>query len=82
VNPSYVPHESIAYRLNGVHLLAAFKAVADPHTMHLHEASRRSDFPQFIKAAEKEVNDHTNNELCEVVPRKKKPVLLGGKAVN
>jgi hypothetical protein len=55
-------------------LLDAFAASADPgDTMYLHEALRQPDCQQFLKAMEKEVEDHTKNGNWKVVSRSEIP---------
>ncbi|KAI2499367.1 hypothetical protein MHU86_15079 [Fragilaria crotonensis] len=53
--------------------MLAFAASADPDTMYYHEAMREPDRAEFIKAMEKEVKSHTENEVWELVPRSSVP---------
>ncbi len=55
------------------HPMLAFAASADPDTMYYHEAMREPDRAKFIKAMEKEVKSHTENEVWELVPRSSVP---------
>jgi hypothetical protein len=76
-NPSFVAYEATTYLeldpTGEYHPLLAYKASSDPDTIRWHEAMRADDRPQFLKAAEKEVEDHTHNKLWEVVHRSKVP---------
>jgi hypothetical protein len=78
-NPSFVAYESIAYMaheidpLDDAHPITAFKATSDPDTLYLHQAKREDDWPEFLKAMAKEVDDHTKNGLWEIVPKRKLP---------
>ena len=40
----------------------AFKAMADPDTMYMDQALQAPDREQFLKAMEKEVQEHTTCE--------------------
>ena len=55
------------------HPMLAYAASADPDTMYYHEAMREPDRAAFIKAMEKEVRSHTENEVWELVPRSSVP---------
>jgi hypothetical protein len=55
------------------HPMLAFAASADPDTMYYHEAMREPDRAEFIKAMQKEVKSHTENEVWELVPRSSVP---------
>ncbi len=55
------------------HLMLAYAASADPDTMYYHEAMREPDSAEFIKAMDKEVQSHTENEAWELVPRSSVP---------
>jgi hypothetical protein len=55
------------------HPMLAFAASADPDTMYYHEAMREPDRGEFIKAMQKEVKSHTENEVWELVPRSSVP---------
>jgi hypothetical protein len=76
-NPSFVAYEAVSYLeldpLGEAHPLLAFKASSDPDSIYWHQAMAAGDRPQFLKAAEKEVNDHTRNKLWEVVHKSKVP---------
>ena len=44
------------------------KSVHDPDTMYLWEARKEADYPQFLEAVQKEIDDHTKREhwkLCQ-----------------
>ena len=47
--------------------LMAYKAVADPDVMYLHQAMREADKEQFIEAMRKEVRDQSENGNFSVV---------------
>ena len=51
----------------------AFKAVADPDVMYMHQAMRQHDKSEFIKAMSKEVKDQTENGNFSIVDRKSVP---------
>ena len=51
------------------HPVLAYAASADPNTMYYHEAMRKPDSTEFIKAMGKEVQSHQENEVWELVPR-------------
>ena len=53
--------------------LYAFKAVADPDTMYLHQAMKEEDWEEFRKAMIKEVEDQMNNGNFTIVKRSKVP---------
>jgi hypothetical protein len=54
-------------------LLFAFAASADPDTMYLREALKQPDRDQFLKAMQKEINDHTENGHWRIVHRSEIP---------
>jgi len=74
---NFVAYEAIAYLQahpsGDFHPLEAYKASSDPDTIYWHEAMAATDKSQFLKAAEKEVADHTENDLWEVVHKQKVP---------
>ena len=49
------------------------QANSNPDVMYWHEAMKQEDRAEFIKAAQKEVQDHSDNGLWEVVKRKDIP---------
>ena len=49
------------------------QANSNPDVMYWHEAMKQKDREEFIKAAQKEVQDHSDNGLWEVVKRKDIP---------
>ena len=51
----------------------AFSASTDPDTMHLHEAQRATDWPQFKKEMKREVSSHETLKHWEMVPRSQFP---------
>ena len=51
--------------------LLAFKATADPDTMHMHQAMKQLDKKQFIKAMRKDWQDQIENGNCSVMHRSK-----------
>ena len=53
--------------------LQAFKAMADPDTMYMHEAMKQHDADHFRKAMEKEWNDQMNNGNFTIIDRIKVP---------
>ena len=53
--------------------IQAYAASADPDTMYLHEALRQPDRHKFIEAMQKEVKDHIDKGIWEVVPASKVP---------
>ena len=53
--------------------LHAFKAVADPDVMYMHQAMKQVDKEEFIKAMQKEVDDQTRNGKFSIVERKAVP---------
>ncbi|KAI2501363.1 hypothetical protein MHU86_13099 [Fragilaria crotonensis] len=74
--PYYVAFEAIKEWMDiegEQHPMLAFAASADPDTMYYHEAMREPDRAEFIKAMEKEVKSHTENEVWELVPRSSVP---------
>jgi hypothetical protein len=76
-NPNFVAYEAVTYLQadpsGDFHPLEVYKASSDPDTIYWHEAMAASDKAQFLTAAEKEVKDHTENGLWEVVHRRKVP---------
>jgi len=49
-------------------IVTAMKSVHDPDTMYLWEARKEADYPQFLEAMQKEIDDHTKREhwkLCQ-----------------
>ena len=53
--------------------LHAYKAVADPDTMYLHQAMKEPDRKEFLKAMQKEVEDQYNNNNFSVINRSQVP---------
>ena len=53
--------------------LLAFKTVADPDVMYMHQAMKQPDKEEFIKAMSKEVEDQTKNGNFSIVDRKSVP---------
>jgi hypothetical protein len=47
----------------------AFSATSDPDTMYWHQAMQQPDKQEFIKAAEKEVKSHVDNEHFVLMKR-------------
>jgi hypothetical protein len=76
-DPNFVAYEAITYLQldpsGDFHPLEAYKASSDPDTIYWHEAMRAPDRKDFLKAAEKEVIDHTVNGLWEVIHKRKVP---------
>jgi hypothetical protein len=74
---SFVAYEAIAYleadSSGDYHPLQFFQASSDPDTIYWHEAMAANDKQQFLEAAKKEVMDHTENKLWEVVHKSKVP---------
>ena len=66
------PLGELAVTLPGLISMTA-QAQANPDVMYWHEAMRQPDRLEFIKAAQKEVQDHTANGLWEVVRRQDIP---------
>jgi hypothetical protein len=66
----YVPHEQIAFEalhqtlgsLPMEDTVMAMKSIHDPDTMYLWEAKKEKDYPQFLEAMQKEIDDHTKRE--------------------
>jgi hypothetical protein len=50
-----------------------FKATADPDTMYWHEAMKEPDREEFLKAAQKEVDDQVKNGNFSIVKRSELP---------
>ena len=63
--PDMLPNEHID--------AVAFKAVADPDVMYMHQAMKQQDKAEFIKAMSKEVQDQTENGNFSIVDRKSVP---------
>ena len=53
--------------------LLAFKSVADPDTMYLHEAMREQDADQFRSATVKEVQDQLDPRTFALIHKKDIP---------
>ena len=53
--------------------LMAFKAVADPDSMYMHQAMKQHDRKHFIKAMESEVQAQYNNKNFSLIKRKDIP---------
>ena len=53
--------------------IKAFKAVADPDTMHLHQAMKQHDKNEFVKAMQKEWDNQHNNGNFELILRASVP---------
>ena len=53
--------------------LMAFKAVADPDVMYLHQAMKQPDKESFLEAMQKEVNDQSGNGNFSIIPRHEVP---------
>ena len=53
--------------------LAAYKAVADPDVMYLHQAMKEKDKEDFIEAMHKEVNDQKDNGNFIIVQKDQVP---------
>ncbi len=53
--------------------ILAFKAVADPDTMYLHQAMKQPDKHEFVNAMSKEVNDQMKNGNFSIVSRRSVP---------
>jgi hypothetical protein len=47
----------------------SFSATSDPDTMYWHQAMQQPDKKEFIKAAEKEVKSHNDNEHFVLMKR-------------
>jgi hypothetical protein len=70
-----VPHEQIAFEALHqtlgslpIDTVMAMKSIHDPDTMYLWEAKKEKDYPQFLEAMQKEIDDHTKREhwkLCK-----------------
>jgi hypothetical protein len=54
-------------------LTVAMKSVMDPDTLYLWEARKEPDFPKFLEAMQKEVDDHTREGHWRLVRRKDVP---------
>jgi len=74
---TFVAYEAISYLETDpsgeVHPFIALKTQSDPDTMYWHQAMKEPDRPEFLKAAQKEVGDHTQNGLWELVLRSTVP---------
>ena len=68
-------YESICHKLekDNDDPLLAFKAVADPDVMYLHQAMREKDKEKFIEAMKKEVSDQKENGNFTIMKRDKVP---------
>ena len=53
--------------------LLAYKAVADPDVMYLHQAMKEKDRDMFIDAMKKEVKDQSENDNFSVIKRELMP---------
>ena len=53
--------------------MMAFKAVADPDVMYLHQAMKQQDKRQFIEAMKKEVQDQSGNGNFSLIRRSQVP---------
>lgn len=53
--------------------IKAFKAIADPDTMYLHQAMKQHDKNKFIEAMKKEWDDQYNNGNYKIVRRTSVP---------
>jgi hypothetical protein len=51
----------------------AMKSVTDPDTMYLWEARKEPDFPKFLEAMQKEVDDHTREGHWRLIHKKDVP---------
>jgi len=49
------------------------KSVHDPDTMYLWEARKEADYPQFLEAMQKEIDDHTKREHWKLCQRSQVP---------
>lgn len=54
--------------------LLAYKATIDPDTMYLHEAMRESDWEEFRKAMQDEINDRIKGKNFSIIPRSSVPL--------
>ena len=66
------PLGELAIALPGIVSMTA-QAQKNPDVMYWHEAMQQPDRHEFIKAAQKEVRDHTENGLWEIVRQKDIP---------
>ena len=77
VSPTFVAYEATQYLAldpsGHSHPLILHKTVSDPDTMYWHEAMQQPDREEFRKAALKEVEDHTKNQLWELIHKRKVP---------
>jgi hypothetical protein len=51
----------------------AMKSIHDPDTMYLWEAKKEKDYPQFLEAMQKEIDDHTKREHWKLCKRSQVP---------
>jgi hypothetical protein len=76
-NISFVAYETVTYLeldpVTETHPLQLYKAHSDPDTMYWHQAMKAPDRHKFINAAIKEVQDHTQNKLWEIIHRSQVP---------
>jgi len=55
------------------HPLIGMKSIMDPDTLYLWEARKEKDFPKFLEAMQKEIDDHTKEGHWKLVRRSKLP---------
>jgi hypothetical protein len=53
--------------------ILSMKSVADPDTMYLWQARKEKDFPEFLKAMQKEIDDHTTGKHWKLVHKSELP---------
>jgi hypothetical protein len=58
---------------HGAQPLLALKSIMDPDTLYLHEARKEEDFPEFLKAMQQEMDDHTKEGHWKVILRSMVP---------
>ena len=63
----------ISDMMDDIDPLYAYKAVADPDVMYLHQAMRERDKEKFIEAMRREVHDQSKNGNFTIIKRDKMP---------